>query len=272
LRISRLAVPVTVIAAMVTAATAGCSSGGGGPAGQPSHGATSPAPGGSTAAPPTGSQLGQFLKHTQLPAGWSHANGAGGGETDSGGTAVPGSGPQPAQNNCSTLDSSAQASTFIQWWAESTASLIVTYPRQPQNLPEVTLSLGVFRRGDAAKTMARVSAQAGRCRAFRDKYPPHDRDTVATSTVRHLGDQNVYLTSIDYSKDGKITDQLLLVRSGNDIAGVDTNDAGGGAVRAATVQGFAGWLLGLLPALPTGSSTPGSHSPGAPPTVPAPGG
>ena len=256
---------------MLAAAAAGCSSGGGGTAGQASHGATSPRPGGSTA-PPTGTQLGQFLKHTRLPAGWSHANGAGGGETDSGGTADPGSGPQPAQNNCSTLDTSAQASTIIEWWAESNASLIVTYPRQPQNLPEVTLSLGVFQPGDAAKTMARLSALASRCRSFRDRYAPHDRATVATGTVRHLGDQNVYLTSIDHSKDGKITDQLLLVRSGNDIAGVDTNDAGGGAVRAATVQGFGGWLLGLLPELPTGSSTPGSQSPGAPPSVPPPGG
>lgn len=267
-----MAVPATVIAALATAAAAGCSSGGGVPAGPPSHGAAaSPRPGGSPAAP-TGTQLGQFLKHTQLPAGWSHANGAGGGETSSGGTVNPGSGPQPTQNSCSTLDTSAQASTFIEWWAESNASLIVSYPREPQNLPEVTLSVGVFRPGDAAKTIARLSAQASRCRSFRDKYPPHDRDTVATSTVGHLGDQNLYLASVDYSKDGKITDQVLLVRSGNEVAGVDTNDAGGGAVRAATVRGFAGWLLGLLPKLPTGSSTPGSQSPGTPPSVPPPSG
>jgi hypothetical protein len=272
LRFPRTAVPVAVIAALVTAAAAGCSSGGG-TAGHPGDGGSTPGgPGASTAAaPPTGVQLGQFLKHLQLPAGWIHARGTGGGETDSGGTVDPGTGPQRSQDNCSTLDSSAQASTFIRWWSESNASMIVTYPRDPQSLPEVTLSLGVFQPGDAAKAMAKLSALAADCRSFLDKYAPHDRTTVSASVVSHLGDQNVYLTSIDYSKDGKITDQVLLARSGNAMAGVDTNDAGGGAVRAATVQGFAGWLLGLLPRLPSGSSfVAGSQNPGAPPSVAPP--
>lgn len=264
LRFPRLAVPVVAIAAMVTA---GCSSGGGLTAGQAHHD-SAPARPGTSAAPPTGSQLGEFLKHLKLPAGWSHANGAGGGEVDSGGTARPG--PGPSQVICSRLDSSAYASTFIGWWAESYASQVVTYPPEAQNLPEVTLTLGVFRPGYAARTMALVSSLAGRCRSFVDHYPPHDPDTVSATAVPHLGDQNLYLTSVERTKDGNITDQVLLTRVGNDIAGVDSNDAGGGAVRPATVKGFAGWLAGLLPKLPTGSSTGGQNQ-GAPPSVAPPG-
>ena len=263
--------PVMVIAALVVTAAAGCSSGGGMPAGQLGHGgSTSPRPGASRAAPPTGTQLGQFLAHLTLPAGWSHATGTGGGATNSGGIVNQGPGPAASQKICSVLDSSAYASTFVEWWAESYASQIVTYPRQAQSLPEVSLSLGVFQPGYAAKTMSLVSALAGHCRSFVDKYPPHDRDTVSAAVVSHLGDQSLYLTSTEHTKDGNITDQVLLVRVGSDVVGVDSNDAGGGAVRPATVEGFAGWLAGLLPKLPTGSSGAGSQTPGAPPSVAPP--
>lgn len=257
MRFPRMAVPVMTIA--VTATAAGCSSGGG-LAAHPVHGgSTSPRPVPSTA-PPTGTQLGQLLTHTKLPAGWRRASGAGGGATNSGGLAEPG--PGPSQDNCSAVDDIAAAGTFIAWWSESNAALTVEYPHEAQSLPMADLALGVFPPGYAAKTMSLVSALASRCRSFVDKLPPHNRVTTSTTVVPHLGDQNLYLTSTAHTKYGNITDQVILARVGNDIVGVNSNDAGGAAVRPATMKGFAAWLAQLLPKLPAGSQSPGAGAPG----------
>jgi hypothetical protein len=229
---------------------AGCSSNGGGLAVHPSSHPTTPAsphPSASSTAIPTGTQLGKMLAGAHLPAGWTHAQGAGSGIEDSGSANMAGTGPEPAEYACKYLDSSLQAAYIINWWSSSYASLLLIYPSESANLPQVTVTVGAYAPGDAAKNMARAGALMARCRSFRDPGIDNDRDTTSVKTIPHLGDRNLFLTSREYTSNaGTLTAQLLLIQDGSYILGVDTNTAAGGNVRPATVQGFGGWLVQLL--------------------------
>jgi hypothetical protein len=246
-RRSRGATPLIVMVIGIAMA-AGCGSGGG-PAAHPSSSATtsaSPHPGGSLSVIPTGPQLARVLGDARPPSGWSHAQGKGGGQANSGPVNKPPYGPGRSEYICSALDSAVQAYTLISWWSSSQASMILTYPSEPANLPQVDLDIGAYQPGYAAKTITGLSTLIGRCRSFHDKFGSGALTTTSMRTIPRLGDQNVFLTSVENSSGGKITAQVLLARVGNYIAGVDTNTADDGNVRPATVQGFAGWLIQLL--------------------------
>jgi hypothetical protein len=237
---------IAVAAGIVTAA--GCSSGGGLDV-HPSVHATTPAtphPGASSTAILNGVQLAQILDHAPPPSGWSSGKGLSSGESNSGSMVTPPYGPQRSNSMCSDLNSAVQAMSFIQWWSSSNAVRNLTYPSEPADLPQVDVAVGAYQPGYAAKTMAKAAALIGSCRSFHDKAVSNALITTSTRTIPSLGDQNLFLTSVENASTGKITAQVFLVRVGNYIVGVDTNTASAGQVRPATVQGFGGWLVQLL--------------------------
>jgi hypothetical protein len=232
---------MVALAGSVAGSVAGCSSGGS-PAAHPS----SHAPGAATAALPTGTRLGQILGGASLPAGWSHANGAGGGQGNSGSMYEIGAGPTSYENSCTTVNSVVTALDFVGWWASSYATMVLTYPSNAVNLPQVTLTVGAYKPGYAARTMAFAAGLIGRCHSFRDKNLNNDPVTTSVQAIPRLGQQNLLLTSVEGTSNGPVTAHMVLVREGNDIVGADSNNAVGGDVRPATLQGFAAWLLQLL--------------------------
>lgn len=242
-RPARMAGAVVAAASALALVAAGC----GGGTNVPGKGKPDAAAGRSPSAAqiPTGTQLGHLLVDARLPAGWSQVTGVAHDEQDSGPLPEPVEGPQPRQYVCPAVNGYAQAATFTDWWGRSYASLVVQYPSE-QGPPEVTLTLAAYDPGYAARTMALTAELAGHCESFKDTYVNGYRVTATTTAVAHLGSQNLYLVSVEHTPYGNVTGQVLLVRVGNEIAGVDTNDAGGGSVRPATVQGFAAWLTGLL--------------------------
>jgi hypothetical protein len=244
-RRSRLAAPVIALGFGVVMAAA-CSSGGGLAVHPPGHATTSatPNPHASATAIPTGTQLGKLLGEAVLPAGWKHAQGVGNGMQNSGSMNATATGPPPAEYTCKYLDSSVQAGYILGWYSASNASMILTYPSEPANLPEVNLTVAAYPADGAAKNMAKAAALMGRCRSFRDPGEDHDRDQTSVTTIPHLGDRNLFLTSKEYTGNaGTLTGQLLLIQDGNYILAVSN---GISAVRPATVQGFGGWLVQLL--------------------------
>jgi hypothetical protein len=225
---------------------AGCSSGGGLAVRPSGHASTSvtPHPSSPATAIPTGTELGKLLGGAALPAGWKHAQGMGNGMQNSGPVNGTATGPPPAEYTCKYLDSSVQAGYILSWYSASNASMILTYPSEPANLPEVNLTVAAYPPGGAAKNMAKAAALMAHCRSFRDPGEDHDRDKTSVKTIPHLGNQNLFLTSKEYTGNaGTLTGQLLLIQDGNYILGVSN---GISAVRPATVQGFGGWLVQLL--------------------------
>lgn len=244
MRRSRIAALVLAVLFAGMAATAGCSSNGS-PDGHTTSRPATP-PGSPAAALPLGTQLGQLLKGAHYPAGWKPATAVAHNEIDSGSTLSPGFGPPRKGYVCPAVDSAASALNFTTWWGRSYASIVLQYPGQALSTPQVNLTLGAYSPGNAAKTIAQVAALASRCRSFRDQYMSHSRATASTRVIPHLGDQNLFLTSVNDTPNGKLTGQVLLVRSGSYLVGVETTTGTDGHVRPATVQGFAGWLLQLL--------------------------
>jgi hypothetical protein len=229
--------------------TAGCSSGGGGrtphSAGHASTSATQH-PGSPAGAIPTGTQLGALLAGAHLPAGWKHAPGTGSID-NSGSQAMVNTGPTPAEYSCKYVDSALQAGYIVNWWSSSDATMILIYPTRAATLPQVTLTVAAYAPGRAAENMAKAAALMAHCRSFRDPGLDNDPTTTSVRTIPHLGNQNLFLTSREHTSNaGTLTGQLLLIRDGNYIAGVDTNTGEDGNVRPATVQGFGGWLVQLL--------------------------
>lgn len=248
-RAARRAVAAVGVLTVVALAVTGCggaapSQAGSGHAG--SARATSTArPGAPAAHIPTGAQLGHLLLSAHPPAGWRPDNAAAHNEQNTGPFLQPANGPQPGQYKCTAVGSGTLAMDFMAWWNKSEASITLQYPADP-GPPQVDLTLGAFEPGYAAKTIDMTAALASRCRSFKDKYMYNYRNTTSTTVLPHLGNQNLYVQSVAHTPHGKITDRILLVRVGNDLVGVDTNNAGGGNVRPATVKGFAGWLMHLL--------------------------
>jgi len=243
-----MAAPVIVMA-VATIMTAGCSSGGGLAEHPSSHSTASSQPQPTTskaAAIPNGPQLGKMLAAAHLPKGWEIAPGG-----DSIGTSssmlMAGDGPTPAEYTCKYLDSGASAGYPISWWSSSDASAVLEYPTTAANLPQVTLNVGAYAPGNAAKTMAKLAALQARCRSFRDPSVDNFPTTTSVKTIPHLGDQNLFLTSRERTNNaGTLVGQMFLVRDGNYIVAVDTNTGLDGDVRPATVQGFGAWLLQQL--------------------------
>lgn len=245
-------------AIIATALVSACSSGGGltfpaaGQATSPGSQATTP--GGqatgsatptpaATAATPTGNQIGQWLASLPLPKGWARPGGAGNGETTSGSMITPPYGPNHRETICSAIGFGDQASQEIDWWSMSNATLQIDYPSDT-DLPDVELSVGVFKPGYAARTIGYYAGIVRRCRSFRDHYLHNDASHASMTTVPHLGDQNIFVTSSVHTGNvGTMTGRVLLVRVGNDLVACD--DGTSNNVRAATVQGFAAWLAGL---------------------------
>jgi hypothetical protein len=234
-----------VVVAFGIVMAAGCSSGGGLPVRPSSHATTSATPHRSSgaAAIPVGTQLGALLAGAHLPAGWTHAQGAGNGMANSGSLNTAGDGPPPGQYGCKYVDGSVQAGYIVNWWASSSATMILTYP-SAANTPTVNLTIAAYAPGAAAKDMAKAAALIAHCRSFRDPGLDNDRDTTSVTTIPNLGDQNLFLTSReDTSNAGTLTGQLLLIRAGDYILAVSN---GVDALRPATVRGFGGWLWQLL--------------------------
>lgn len=244
MRRSRLTAPVIAMAVGIVTA-AGCGSGGG-PAAQPSSQASTsatPHPSSSTAAIPTGVQLGKVLDAAHLPAGWTHAQGEGNGMQSSGSMNTTKNGPLPGQYGCKYVDGSVQAGYILNWWSSSNATMILTYP-SGAGTPTVNLTVAAYAPGAAAKNMAKAAALMAHCRSFRDPGLDNDRDTTSVTTIPHLGDQNLFLTSKEHTSNaGTLIGQLLLIRAGNYILAVSNGVNG---LRPATVQGFGGWLWQLL--------------------------
>jgi hypothetical protein len=207
-------------------------------------------PAASTAQLPVGAQLGHILMGAHLPAGWGPIHAVQHPEIDSGSLLLPVDGPRPGQYICSAMGSSAGAGDFIYWWARSYASVGLQYRSDAGGLSPavVNLTIGAFDPGYAARTIALTAKLAGRCRAFKDRYLNRDPVATRTAVVPLLGDQNLYVVSVEREPGVKVTDQVLLARLGNDVVGVDANDAGGGGVRSVTVKGFAAWLISVLQA------------------------
>jgi hypothetical protein len=248
-RRSRLAAPVILTAIGIVLAT-GCSGGGGLALHPSSHAATTTTPKSSptTSTISDGTQLGQILGHAQPPTGWSSGSGLNSGEINSGSMLDdPPPGPGRGQYTCSALDTAVQAYGIIAWWSSSSATRKLTYTSsQPGVSPLVTLAVGGYEPGYAVKTMDNLATLIGGCHSFHDKFGSGRPTTTSMRTIPHLGDQNLFLTSVQVESGVKVTAQVFLVRVGDYIVGVDTNTADAGDVRPATVQGFGGWLVQLL--------------------------
>jgi hypothetical protein len=195
---------------------------------------------------PTGTQLGHLLLSGRLPAGWGQVTGVAHNESDTGALLQPVVAPQRGQDTCPALRSGLMALTFVDWWVRSNASMSVVYAKG-YGPPEVGLVLGAYEPGDAARVMSAVTELARRCRSFRDSYAYNYPVTARATVIAGLGDQNISVVSVEKERYGSVTGQMVLARVGNDLVGVDTNNAGGGSVRPATVRGFAAWLIHLLP-------------------------
>jgi hypothetical protein len=250
-RRSRLAAPAIVMAIGIVLAT-GCSGGGGGGlALHPSGHATTPAtpkPSSAVGTISNGTQLGQILSQARPPTGWSSGSGLNSGEINSGSMLDnPPPGPGREQYTCSAMDTAVQAYSIIAWWSSSSATRNLAYASsQPGVSPLVTLAVGGYEPGYAVKTMDNLATLIGHCHSFHDKFGSGRLTTTSMRTIPHLGDQNLFLTSVQVESGVKVTAQVFLVRVGNYIVGVDTNTADAGNVRPATVQGFGGWLVQLL--------------------------
>jgi hypothetical protein len=245
-RVPGLGQAIAALMIVLVGAVAGCSSGGIPVARPSSHDTGSAKPGASAAAMPTGTQLGQAIGSVRLPTGWTHAQGTGGGQVNSGSMITPPNGVPPSQDSCSVLDSNVSSMAVLAWWSSSYDSMVLTYPSIPANLPQLNVSAGLYKPGYAAKTMAFLTTLIGHCHSFGDKFLSNDPVTVSVTTVPHLGQQNLFLTSVEHTSAGVITARMILVEDGNVIVGSDTNTATDGDVRPATLQGFAYWMLQVL--------------------------
>ncbi len=239
----RAAATVALLSAVALAA-GGC---GGGTVSAAGHGkpAATARPSASATQIPTGTQLGHLLLSARLPAGWGLVTGVPHSESDTGALLQPVVGPQRGQDACPALRSGLMALTFVDWWVRSNAFISVVYAKG-YGPPEVGLTLGAYEPGYAARIMTTVTELARRCRSFRDSYASNYPVTTHATVIVGLGDQNVSVVSVEKERYGSVTGQMILARVGNDLVGVDTNNAGGGNVRPATVRGFAAWLIRVL--------------------------
>jgi hypothetical protein len=196
-----------------------------------------------------GSQLGSLLTHAQLPAGWEQATGAIP-EQDSGPSLEIVAGPPAGQDtSCETLDSDANALTFVGWWSVSNATLIVKSTAPPGSAlfsPQAVLTVGGYQPADyASRTLSTAASLASHCPSFTDSQG--DSVTVSTGTVPQISSQSFYLTSTSQTASGPIVAQVLLAEVGNYLIGVDTNTALDGTVSQATVEQLGAWLAKLVP-------------------------
>jgi hypothetical protein len=197
---------------------------------------------------PVGTQLGSLLTHAHLPAGWGPVTNAGRPEIDSGSQLGSPSGPQSGEDSCTTLGISVQASDFADWWAVSSASLVVQYnPGSADvSIPIANLTVAAYQPADdAARTLSTVTSLADSCRSFTDSSG--DSVTVRSAAIPQISSQSLYLSSTaQTSSAGPIVAQVLLAHVGSYVIGVDTNTATGGNVSQATVEQLSAWLARLV--------------------------
>jgi hypothetical protein len=203
----------------------------------------SPRPSASIARTPTGDELGGWLTSLQLPKGWSRPQGVGGGETTSGPLIDTPYGPNHRESTCSAIGFGDQAGEVLHWWSLSSATLQIDYPSDP-HFPDAELSVGIYKPGYAARTISYLAAIVRRCRSYPDRYLHNTPGNSSMTTIPHLGDQNILVTSSDHTSNaGTPTGRVLVVRVGNNL--VASDDGTSNNIRAATIKGFADWLMGL---------------------------
>jgi hypothetical protein len=219
------AAALAVLAMIVTAVAAGCSSGGSGspPAHTPSH---TPAATASGSSLPTGPELAQLLPpHTSLPHGWTAVTGAGLTRNVTARFSKPIAelGSTSGFQACTNWNVSLGGYELMFLWAMSWADTSARPPHSPSLTHPVTVTVADFLPGGAAKQLAWDSAFASRCHSYKD---PTDGSsvTVTAEPVTGIGDQGLYVQLVNpYTFGGELVrahSDVLLARAGNDMIAV----------------------------------------------------
>jgi hypothetical protein len=196
---------------------------------------------------PTGVQLGHLLTHAQLPSGWQPLTGAGPPVQDSGQSLRQVYGPQPSDDGCLIVNSSAVVLYFTDWWSVSDATLHVQGGQAAGDIdmPIMDLTVAAFRPADeVAKTLSKASHVAATCASFNDHG---EKVTVSSAPVPRLGSQGLYIKSTEQSNDGPIVAQVALAQVGGYVVGADTDNATSSNISRSTVQRMVSWLARQLP-------------------------
>jgi hypothetical protein len=248
------------VAALAVGAVVAVASGCGTPAG---HAAASPS-GHPTATPqasgssgiPTGTQLQALLPyHSGQPAGWKLSPGKGA-TKNSGSTLTPAMGLLPDSNNCVYIAAASGVNGLLQWWQVSFAYATL-YRDVPQaggatNFYSVEMLLAGFHPGYAARQLGWIIARAKACPTYHDTV----NQAVETTTVTvlpGLGDQAVFLDTLTKTASQSLTDQELVVRVGNNVAGLAQDTSLGPLVSTAEMRSMAKLLIKALQQHPAGS-------------------
>jgi hypothetical protein len=155
-------------------------------------------------------------------------------------------GPQPDDDGCLNVNSSAQVLYFTDWWSVSDATLHAQGRQRAGDIdmPIMDLTVAAFRPADdVARTLSKASRVAATCASFTDHG---EKVVVHSALVKHLGSRGLYIESTEKSSDGPIVAQVVLAQVGGYVVGADTNNATSSNISKAAMERMVSWLARQL--------------------------
>jgi hypothetical protein len=254
--------PAAALLAVVAAAAAavlatGCgSSAGHATAGSSEHPTATPSGAGSSSGIPTGTQLQALLPyHSGQPTGWK-LDPAKFSTHNSGSALTVPEGLLPDSNSCVYIADTSGVNSLLQWWQVSfaQADMVREVPQAggSTSFYSVEMLLAGFHPGYAAKQLNWVAARAKACPTYHDTAN-QALETTTSTVIPGLGDQAVFLSTRSKTAAQSLVDQELVVRVGNNVAGLAQNTSLGPLVSLAKLESMANLLVQILQQHPTGS-------------------
>jgi hypothetical protein len=251
--------PAAALLAVVAAAllAAGCGSPAGhATAGSSEHPTATPSGAGSSSGIPTGTQLQALLPyHSGQPTGWK-LDPAKFSTHNSGSALTVPEGLLPDSNSCVYIADTSGVNSLLQWWQVSfaQADMVREVPQAggSTSFYSVEMLLAGFHPGYAAKQLNWVAARAKACPTYHDTAN-QALETTTSTVIPGLGDQAVFLSTRSKTAAQSLVDQELVVRVGNNVAGLAQNTSLGPLVSLAKLESMANLLVQILQQHPTGS-------------------
>ena len=254
--------PAAALLAVVAAAVlaAGCGSPAGHiTAGSSEHPTATPSVAGSSSSGiPTGTQLQALLPyHSGQPTGWK-LDPAKFSTHNSGSALTLPEGLLPDSNSCVYIADTSGVNSLLQWWQVSfaQADMVREVPQAnggaTTSFYAVEMLLAGFHPGYAARQLNWVIAHAKACPTYHDTAN-QALETTTYTVIPGLGDQAVFLSTRTKTAAQNLVDQELVVRVGDNVAGLAQNTSLGPLVSLAKLESMAKLLVQILQQHPTGS-------------------
>jgi len=249
--------PAALLAAAVLAV--GCGSPAGhATAGSSEHPTATPsgAASSSSSGIPTGTELQALLPyHSGQPTGWK-LDPAKFSTHNSGSALTLPEGLLPDSSSCVYIADTSGVNSLLQWWQVSfaQADMVREVPQAggSTSFYSVEMLLAGFHPGYAAKQLDWVAARAKACPTYHDTAN-QALETTTYTLLPGLGDQAVFLSTRTKTAAQNLVDQELVVRVGNNVAGLAQDTSLGPLVSPANLESMAKLLVQILQQHPTGS-------------------